>query len=149
MSLQAPGGQPPPIDMATAVAEFLRAESFAVVGASNAPEKFGSKVLAAYIARGLPVTPIHPREREVLGLRAYPTLLDLPAPPAAVSVITPPAVTETVVEQAAAAGVRYIWLQPGAESAIAVARGRELGLTVIHGGPCILVAFVTSSGARA
>ncbi|MGE3165768.1 MAG: CoA-binding protein [Planctomycetota bacterium] len=134
--------------MDAAVARFLEAETFAVVGASNAPEKFGSKVLAAYIARGLSVVPINPREHEVHGLRAFATLLDVPERIAAVSVITPPSATERVVEQAAQAGVEFVWLQPGAESAAAIRRGTELGLTMIHGGPCVLVAFATRRGGR-
>lgn len=131
-----------------AIRRFLAAPSFAVVGASNAPEKYGSKVFAACLARGMDVTPINPREREVHGLRAFPSLLDLPKPVTAVSVITPPAVTEGVIEQAAQAGVEFVWLQPGAESRSAVQRGKELGITVIHGGPCILVSFVTNPVAK-
>ena len=55
------------------------------------------------------------------------------------SIITPPPVTERVVEEAAAAGVEHLWMQPGAESDAAVARAEELGLSVIAGGPCLLV----------
>ena len=43
------------------------------------------------------------------------------------------------MEEAAAAGVRHLWMQPGAESPEAVARAEELGLSVIAGGPCLLV----------
>ena len=46
-----------------------------------------------------------------------------------------------MVEGAAAAGVKRIWMQPGAESDAAVARAEELGLAVIAGGPCLLVAL--------
>ena len=57
------------------------------------------------------------------------------------SIITPPAVTEKLVEEAAAAGVKHVWMQPGAESRRAVDRARELGMNVISGGPCLLVAL--------
>ena len=55
--------------------------------------------------------------------------------------ITPPAVTEKLVEDIPAAGARFVWMQPGAESDQAVRRAEELGLTVIANGPCALVAM--------
>jgi predicted CoA-binding protein len=58
-----------------------------------------------------------------------------------VSIITPPAITERIVEDAAAAGITRLWIQPGAESPRAVERARELGMSVIAGGPCLLVAL--------
>ena len=54
-------------------------------------------------------------------------------------VITPPKIAESIVEQAAAIGVKNIWFQPGAESEQAVTRARILGINVISGGPCLLV----------
>ena len=59
----------------------------------------------------------------------------------AASVITPPVVTETVLDDAIAAGIEKIWLQPGAESPAAIERAREAGIEVISGGPCILVSL--------
>ena len=53
--------------------------------------------------------------------------------------VTPPGIAESVVEQAAAIGVRHIWFQPGTDTEQAVARACDLGMNVIYGGPCILV----------
>ncbi|MFX5321092.1 CoA-binding protein, partial [Acinetobacter baumannii] len=72
---------------------------------------------------------------------AYPDLASLPESVQSVSVITPPAVTEKVVDDAIAAGVKNIWLQPGAESQVAVDKARAAGLNVIAGGPCLLVSL--------
>ena len=63
-------------------------------------------------------------------------MLSSPVPP---SIITPPTVTERIVQDAIAAGVKHLWMQPGAESQNAVDRAREAGLNVIAGGPCLLV----------
>ena len=122
-----------------AIARFLDAASFAVVGASNSPTKFGARVFAALRASGRNVIPVNPNAPEVQGVTAAPSLSALPTPVEAVSVITPPAVTETVVDEAIAAGIGMIWMQPGAESEAAVERAREAGLVVIEGGPCVLV----------
>jgi predicted CoA-binding protein len=124
-----------------AIDDFLSGEPFAVVGASRDRAKYGNKVLRCYLQNGRRAFPVNPHEREVEGLSAFPDLASLPEPVHGVSIITPPHVTEAVVEEAAAAGVLRLWMQPGAESARAVRRAQELGLSVIAGGPCLLVAL--------
>jgi predicted CoA-binding protein len=118
---------------------FLSSGPYAVVGASTDRNKYGNKVLRAYLQHGLKVYPVHPKAREVENQPCYPSLRELPEPVRAASVITPPPMTERVVEDAHAAGLEFVWMQPGAESPAAVARGEELGMTVIAGGPCVLV----------
>ena len=49
------------------------------------------------------------------------------------------AVTEKVVVEVVAAGIGHIWMQPGAESAVAIDECTTAGLSVIAGGPCLLV----------
>ncbi len=120
---------------------FLDGGPFAVVGASTDRAKYGNKVLRSYLQAEREVFPVHHRETEVEGLPAFPDLQAVPAELHAASIVTPPAVTERVVEDAARAGVKHLWMQPGAESEAAVARAEELGLTVIAGGPCLLVAL--------
>ena len=121
--------------------EFLNGAPHTVVGASRDRSKIGNQVLRAYVQAGRPVFPVNPGVDEVEGLKAYPNLASLPTPVHGVSVITPPHVTESIIEQAGSIGVKHIWLQPGAESEQAVERAKELGMNVIYGGPCILIAF--------
>ena len=128
-----------PNDEAATIRAFLAAPPFAVVGASTQPAKFGGRVLAAYLRRGLRAHPVNPRETTILGQRCYATLADLPEAVENISIVTPPSVTLRIVEEAAAIGARRIWLQPGAESDAAIAKARALGLEVISGGACVLV----------
>ncbi len=118
---------------------FMAGGPYAVVGASSDRDKYGNKVLRAYQQHGMEVYPINPRAVEIEGLKAYATLADVPVKLRAISVITPPSITEQVVEAAAAAGVRMVWMQPGAESAEAIRKAEALGMDVIAGGPCFLV----------
>lgn len=118
---------------------FLASPSFAVAGASDDPAKFGHRCYAAYLRHGLHAYAVNPNAATVLGHPAYPDLASLPEPVAAVTIVTPPRVTERVVDDAIAAGVRHVWMQPGAESPVAVRRAQEAGLNVISGGPCLLV----------
>ncbi len=125
--------------LAEKIRQFLDGSPFAVAGASSDRTKYGNKVLRCYLQHGRRAIPVHPSETEVEGVAAYPSLSTIPEPVHALSIITPPPVTERVVEQASEKGVRHVWMQPGAESAKAIARAEELGLSVIAGGPCLLV----------
>lgn len=118
---------------------FLASAPFAVFGASPDPSKWGHRVFASYLKHGYRAFPINPSAAEVLGQAAYRDLASLPEPVGAASIITPHPVTERIVEQLIGAGVKHVWMQPGAESAAAVSRAREAGMNVISGGPCLLV----------
>ncbi len=129
--------------MSTTIGErirrFLDSPAFGVVGASADRSKYGNKVLRCYVQNGRRVFPVNPRERIVEGLPCLAGVADLPDEVASISVITPPAVTERVVEEAIARGVRNVWMQPGAEGPAAVARCEEAGVNVVADGSCVLV----------
>jgi predicted CoA-binding protein len=120
---------------------FLSAGTFAVAGASRDPSKYGNRVLKALIESRRKVFPLNPTAPEVEGVRAYAAIADLPELPESLSVVPPPRVTREVVRQAIAAGVKNIWMQPGAEDDQASAEARAAGLNVIDDGSCILVSL--------
>jgi predicted CoA-binding protein len=121
--------------------DFLSGQRFAVAGASNDRSKYGNRVLRAYLDGGFEVTPVNPKEHEIEGVSCVSRILDLPDGVHGLSIVTPPQVGEALVEDAAAKGIPRVWFQPGAESPAAVRRATELGLSVIAGGPCVLVAL--------
>jgi predicted CoA-binding protein len=121
------------------IKQFLKTPAFAVVGASDNPEKFGYKVYKTYLRHGMKAYPVNTRLKEIEGQPVYQNLSSLPEKVEAISVITPPTVTDQVVDDAIASGVKHIWMQPGAESASAIEKAEKAGINVIHGGPCILV----------
>jgi len=121
------------------IAKFLDAQIFGVVGASVDRSKYGNKVLRCYQMKGLRALPVNPREREVEGVACVASVSDLPVEVSSISVITPPAVTERVVDEAVLKGVKNIWMQPGAESQVAIEKCVKAGINVIADGSCILV----------
>lgn len=121
------------------IKDFLAGAPHAVIGASTDRSKYGNKVLRAYQQHDRPVHVVHPREQTIEGVACVAKIADLPAGVHGLSIITPPAITEQVVRDAAAAGIRRLWMQPGAESPKALEIAAELGLSVIAGGPCVLV----------
>jgi predicted CoA-binding protein len=121
------------------IGRFLSSPAFGVVGASTRRHKFGNKVLRCYQQAGRRVIPVHPREPWIEGLACVSSVLELPEDVRSLSVITPPAVTERVAAEAIRKGIRHVWLQPGAESAAALAILAAAGVDVIADGSCILV----------
>ncbi|HPS69031.1 MAG TPA: CoA-binding protein [Holophaga sp.] len=121
------------------IQDYMTGGPYAVVGATSNRDKYGNMVLRAYQQLGHEVYPVNPRAGIIEGLKAYPDLASLPVKVRGVSIITPPSITERVVEEAAAAGAQFVWMQPGAESEKAVRTAESLGLKVIANGPCYLV----------
>jgi predicted CoA-binding protein len=120
---------------------FLAARTFAVAGASANREKYGNKVFLALLKSGRKVYPLNPAATEIEGQIAYANLSDLPVVPESLSIVTPPAVTRQIVRQAIEAGVKNVWMQPGAEDESASRSARNAGLNVIDDGACVLVAL--------
>ena len=123
----------------TEIESFLAANTYAVAGASTNREKYGNKVYRALLNSGREVHPLNPTAGEVEGHTAYAAIADLPVVPESLSIVTQPAITRQVVADAIAAGVKNLWMQPGAEDAEASRSAREAGLNVVDDGSCLLV----------
>jgi predicted CoA-binding protein len=107
----------------------------AVVGLSSKPQRASNEV-AAYLQRhGYRIVPVNPSETEVLGERAYATLLDIPEDIRVdvVDVFRRAEHTPEVAEQAVRIGARVLWLQEGIVSEDAARIATEGGLDVIMG----------------
>ena len=103
----------------------------AVIGASSHRHKFGNRALRAYVAEGHTVIPINPHEREVEGLRAYASVLDVPGPIDMATFYVPPDIGERVIAEVAQKQIGEVWLNPGAESDELIARAQALGIRPI------------------
>jgi predicted CoA-binding protein len=121
------------------IERFLNGDRYAVVGASQDRAKYGNKVLRCYLQNQRIAVPVNPKVDQIEGQDAFAELAAIPEPVHGVSIITPPTITRQVVQQAAALGIRHLWMQPGAEDATAVDWARQQGLEVIAGDACLLV----------
>ncbi len=93
---------------ARSIGRLLQPRSVAVVGASNEAGKIGNAVFVNLLRMGLdgPLYPVNPDARHVHGVRAYPSVHDVPDDiDLAVVAVPAPAVPE-IVEQCAERGVR-------------------------------------------
>lgn len=117
---------------------MLDLKTWAVVGATNHQDKFGYKIFKFLDQTNeYKVFPVNPGLSEVKGHKCYPNVKELPSKPDVVNFVVPPKAGEQVVRDCAEAGIRNIWLQPGADAQSVVNLAKELGLTVVKA--CVLV----------
>jgi predicted CoA-binding protein len=121
------------------IARFLESRAYGVVGASARRYKYGNKVLRCYQQNGRTAIPVNPRESVIEGTACVASVLDLPEEVRSLSIITRPSVTERIVADAIRKGIDSVWMQPGAESARAIAACEAAGMNVIADGSCVLV----------
>jgi predicted CoA-binding protein len=124
--------------MDKSIESFLSCKRIAVVGASRDKRKFGYTIYTELKQRGCEVSPVNPLANEVAGDPCYSNLQALKDKIDAVVLVVPPVKGEPMVRQAAAIGVKQLWLQSGADSADLVALAKSLGMNVVAG-KCILL----------
>jgi predicted CoA-binding protein len=119
---------------------LLRSDtSVAVVGATDAPDKYGSVIYRDLKRKGYRVFPVNPGRTVVDGDECYASLAGLPAAPTIVAFVVPPEVTLALLEEAAALGYTAVWIQPGAEDRAVLDYLRAGDFSYLAGGPCIMV----------
>lgn len=116
------------------VDSFLKKENtFAVVGASKNPEKYGHQVFVDLKNSGYKVYPINPNANKVTGEKCYPKLSKLPEQPDVVNIVVPPKVTLKIVKQCLKLEINKVWMQPGSESKQAIQFCKENDIELIQG----------------
>ena len=105
--------------------------TIAVVGLSSNPGR-ASNGVAGYMRRqGYKVIPVNPRETEVFGQKAYPSLADVPEKIDLVDVFRRSEEAGAVVDEAIKVGARAVWLQEGVIDEAAAKRAADTGLLVV------------------
>ena len=110
----------------------------AIVGATDAPGKYGGIIYRDMKAKGYRVVGINPQRQTVDGDPVYASLADLAESPDIVNIVVPPRRTLRVLEQAAHIDDVAVWIQPGAADDAVRARVDELGLPALIDA-CIMV----------
>ena len=114
----------------------MHPRSFAWVGASNNPGKMGSIQLSNLLRGGFsgPVYPIHPTEKEVLGMKAYPSAAALPEVPDVAFVVVPTGVAVEILEDLGRRGVKHAVIVTGGFKEVGEeGRRREADLVSVAG----------------
>jgi uncharacterized protein len=119
------------------IREFLALKRFAVVGVSRNPKDFTRSLFREFLKRGYDAVPVNPGAGEVDGVRAVARVAEIAPAVDAALLLTKPAVTESVVKECHAAGIRLIWMYraigSGAVSPAAAAYCETNGIKLIRG----------------
>jgi hypothetical protein len=107
-------------------------KKFAVIGATDNPQKYGNRIVKNLKSRGYEVYPVNPKLKELEGLACYASLADIPVRVDVADFVVPPEVTGEILKQCLALGLDRIWLQPGSESEAAINYCKENRMKVVH-----------------
>lgn len=111
---------------------LANARSVALVGVSPNVLR-ASNFVATYLVRtGLTIYPVNPTATEVLGLKCYPSLKDLPEVPDIVDIFRAPEAIPGVVDEAIAVGAKTVWFQLGLRHDQAARTALDAGLRVVQ-----------------
>ncbi|UCF20334.1 MAG: CoA-binding protein [Gemmatimonadota bacterium] len=125
-------------ELRDAVAAFLALRRIAVAGVSRGKNEAANVVYRKLRDAGYEVFPVNPNADEVEGAACYPNLASIPGGIEGVVAVTHPKVTNDIVRECVAVGVRHVWMHrsfgQGSVSDEAAEQCRKNGITVIAGG---------------
>lgn len=107
------------------------AKTIAVVGLSPKPDRPSFNVARMLQSAGYKIIPVNPGQKEILGEKAYASLLDVPEKIDIVDVFRPPEAVPEIVEQAIKVGAKALWLQLGIVHNEAGEKAKAAGLIVV------------------
>jgi hypothetical protein len=119
------------------IEDFLAQKRIAMVGVSRNPKDFSAELFEEFRKRGYDMVPVNPNAHEVLGQPCFAHVQEIQPPVHAALLMTTGEVTDAVVSDCAAAGIRRVWMYraagKGAVTEKAVAFCREHGIDVVPG----------------
>jgi len=115
-----------------------RTTRIAVVGASNNQEKWGNIITRNLLGKGYKVIPINPKEKEIEGLKAYPTVAEAEKPLHIVNFVTPPEVSLQVIRGMPQDATDTVWFQEGSFNQQVLEEARAKFKNVVYDA-CIMV----------
>lgn len=107
---------------------FFRPGSVAIVGASNKPHSVGATVLKNIVAGGFKgeVFPINIKYDQLMGLKVYSRIADLPKAPDLAIICTPPSTVPELITQLGAYGTKAVIVLTAGLSAVKDRHGRSM-----------------------
>src|SRR5271166_5213197 len=119
------------------IQDFLGQKRLAVVGVSREPKDFSLALFRELRKRGYDAVPVNPQAAEVDQQPCFARLQDVQPPVDGALLMTSPAVTDTIVHDCVAAGIKRVWMYraagTGAVSADAVKFCEAHGIAVVPG----------------
>ena len=103
-----------------------------IFGASPKRDRMSNKAIRAYLEAGYRVIPVHPTEAVIEGLPTFPTIASVADPGELLLLYVRPEIGLRALPEAAASGIRRVYVNPGTGSEELVSRIRSLGMEPIE-----------------
>ncbi|MGA1863166.1 CoA-binding protein [Deferribacter thermophilus] len=114
------------------IKDFLeKAKNIVIVGASNNPARASNHIMKFLMSKGYNCYPVNPNEEEVLGVKAYKSIAEVPVVPDIVDVFRKSEFAPEIVKEAIKKGARFIWLQEDVYSDEAKQIAEEAGIPIV------------------
>jgi predicted CoA-binding protein len=104
----------------------------AIVGASNKIERASNGIMKYLMKNGYECYPVNPMEDEVLGVKCYKTLYDIPVKLDLVDIFRKSETTPPIVKAAVEKKAGFIWMQEGVENEESRKIAEEAGIPYIE-----------------
>lgn len=116
---------------------WLEYKNWAVVGASENPQRYGNKIVKRLKSAMYNVLPVSPNYEKVEGIKSFASISDVSGPIDVVNFVVNPSIGMKVLDEVIEKGIKRIWLQPGTVSSKLVQKAKDNDIEVIEA--CILV----------
>jgi len=119
--------------MTSSLNPFFEPKGVAIIGASASPEKLSYGIVKNMMDYGYEgkIYPINPRAKEILGLKCYPGIADVPDPVELAVIVLPSQMIPTVIDDCGKRGIRAITVISGGFKEVG-GNGKDLELEIIQ-----------------
>ncbi len=87
---------------------FFHAKSIAVIGAAREPGKIGNTVLKQLMGKDFKLYPVNPNATDILGLKCYASVLQIPAKVELAVIATPAMTVPGILDQCGKKGIHHV-----------------------------------------
>ena len=112
--------------------EFLKGDTFAVIGAKDRKEKWGYKIYNILKQHGYEVIGINPKIDSIDGDEVYDYLYEVDVPVDGVVFIVNPEIGKRVSKEVIDKNIKMVWMQPGAQSEELIKEFEKNNIMTVH-----------------
>ena len=114
------------------IQDFLSLKTFAIIGVSRNPKKFGNAIYSELRTKNYTVYPVNPNLDKYENAICYPDLKSIPVLPDGLIIATNKEKSLGVVEDAHSAGIKNIWIQQMSDTPEVIEYCKQNNINVIY-----------------
>lgn len=119
--------------MKETINSFFQSKNIAITGFSRKPYSHSRAIYNSFVEKGFSVYPINPCQEAIDGIKVYPSIDSLPSEVDAVYIINNKDLSLKIAQEAAAKGIKKIWIHVKCNSQYAQEVEKKYGLSIVMG----------------